>query len=88
MAGAYTRADRPLPAQYAHDGSPARLRVLREVARETGATPNQVVLAWLLGGPVPVLPVIAVSGLAQLEELLPAADLDLAPELRARLDAA
>jgi aryl-alcohol dehydrogenase-like predicted oxidoreductase len=88
MAGAYTRDDRPLLAQYAHDGSPARLRMLREVADETGATPNQVVLAWLLGGTVPVLPVIAVSSVAQLDELLPAAELDLDPELRARLDAA
>jgi len=88
MAGAYTRDDKPLLAQYAHDGSPARLRTLREVADQTGATPNQVVLAWLLGGTVPVLPVIAVSSVAQLEELLPAAELDLAPELRARLDAA
>jgi aryl-alcohol dehydrogenase-like predicted oxidoreductase len=87
IAGAYTRDDKPLLAQYAHDGSAARLRVLREVASELGATANQVVLAWLLGGAVPVLPILGVSSVAQLDELLPAAELDLAPELRNRLDA-
>ncbi|MFF7212713.1 aldo/keto reductase [Streptomyces sp. NPDC008238] len=86
--GACTRGDKELPEQYRHEGTPRRLRVLREVARETGATPHQVVPAWLLGGDVPVLPVLGVSSVAQLDELLPAADLVLAPELRARLDAA
>jgi aryl-alcohol dehydrogenase-like predicted oxidoreductase len=37
---------------------------------------------------VPALPVIAVSGPTQLEELLRAADVDLDPEAMARLDAA
>ncbi|KAF4408184.1 aldo/keto reductase [Streptomyces lycii] len=86
--GAYTRDDRELLPQYAHRGAERRLRVLREVAGELGATPNQVVLAWLLGGEVPVLPVLGVSSVGQLDELLAAADLDLDAELRARLDAA
>ncbi|MGW3245790.1 aldo/keto reductase [Streptomyces sp. NPDC001070] len=86
--GAYTRDDKTVPEQYRHEGTERRLRVLREVAEQAGATPNQVVLAWLLGGDVPVLPVLGVSSVAQLDELLPAADLDLGPELRARLDAA
>jgi hypothetical protein len=33
-----------------------RIKVLRAVAAEIGATPNQVALAWLLGGEVPVIP--------------------------------
>lgn len=88
VSGAYTRDDKPLPEQYRHPGTAARLRVLREVAERTGATPNQVVLAWMLGGPVPVLPVLGVSSVAQLDELLGAAELDLDEEHRARLDAA
>ncbi|MGO4424203.1 aldo/keto reductase, partial [Streptomyces sp. MCAF7] len=60
----------------------------REVAKETGATPNQVVLAWLMGAHKPVIPVLGVSSVAQLEEALGAVDLELAPELRAKLDAA
>jgi aryl-alcohol dehydrogenase-like predicted oxidoreductase len=88
MQGAYTRADKPLLAQYDHPLSQRRLAVLREVAAETGATPNQVVLAWQMGGALPIVPVVGVSSVAQLDEVLGAADLDLDPELRARLDAA
>lgn len=88
MAGAYNRADRPLPERYDHPGSVARLRVLAEVAAECGATENQVVLSWLMGGPVPVVPVLGVSSVAQLDESLAALDLRLDPVQRARLDTA
>ncbi|MFJ4408661.1 aldo/keto reductase [Streptomyces sp. NPDC088910] len=87
MSGAYTRTDKELLAQYDHPLSHRRLEVLREVAAEAGATPNQVVLAWQMGGALPVVPVVGVSSLAQLEEALGAVELDLDPELRARLDA-
>lgn len=50
--GSYVRADRPLPEAYDHPGTTRRLAVLAEVAKETGATANQVVLAWMLGGGV------------------------------------
>ncbi|UKY48499.1 aldo/keto reductase [Streptomyces inhibens] len=88
MGGAYSRADRPLPERYDHPGSVARLRVLAEVAAECGATVNQVVLAWLMGGPVPVVPVLGVSSVGQLDESLAALDLRLDPVQRARLDTA
>jgi aryl-alcohol dehydrogenase-like predicted oxidoreductase len=85
--GALTRTDKPLSGGVDHPTTHARLRVLHEVARDIGATPNQVALAWLLGGEVPVIPVVGASSLAQLEETLGAAELDLDPEVRARLDA-
>ncbi|WP_327227941.1 aldo/keto reductase [Streptomyces platensis] len=88
MAGAYSRTDRPLPERYDHPGSVARLRVLAEVAAECGATVNQVVLAWLMGGAVPVVPVVGVSSVAQLDECLAALDLRLDAVQRARLDTA
>ncbi|MFD4511254.1 aldo/keto reductase [Streptomyces sp. NPDC058457] len=88
LKGAYTQPGKALPADHDHPGTPARLAVLREVARETGATLNQVVLAWLLGGPLPVVPLAGVSSVAQLEENLAAVDLELTPGQRARLDAA
>ncbi|MGW4402594.1 aldo/keto reductase [Nonomuraea sp. NPDC004702] len=85
MAGAYTRADRPMPEIYDHPGTARRLAVLREVAGELGATPNQVVLAWLMAdGHVPV---VGVSTTAQLDEVVGAADVKLDAELRARLNA-
>ncbi|SEG95867.1 Predicted oxidoreductase [Actinacidiphila yanglinensis] len=86
--GAYSRADKPLLPPYDHPMSQRRLEVLREVAREAGATPNQTVLAWQMGGPLPIVPVVGVSSVAQLDEVLGAVELDLDPALRARLDAA
>jgi aryl-alcohol dehydrogenase-like predicted oxidoreductase len=88
LAGAYTREDKPLPPDYDHPGTPARLAALREVAKETGAGVNQVVLAWQIGGALPVIPLAGASSVAQLEENLAAVDLDLTEDQRARLDAA
>ncbi|GAB2848516.1 aldo/keto reductase [Streptomyces deserti] len=86
LKGAYTRPGR-LPSDFDHPGTPARLEVLREVARETGATVNQVVLAWQIGADLPIIPLVGASSVAQLEESLAAVDLDLSAEQRARLDA-
>jgi aryl-alcohol dehydrogenase-like predicted oxidoreductase len=88
LKGAYVRADRPLGAEFDHPGTAARLAVLRSVAAEIGATPNQVVLAWLLGGEVPVVPLVGASSVAQLDESLAAVDLELSAEQRTRLDQA
>jgi aryl-alcohol dehydrogenase-like predicted oxidoreductase len=88
LAGAYTRQDKPLPPDYDHPGTPARLTVLRAVAEETGATLNQVVLAWQLGGDLPIIPLAGASSVSQLEENLAALDLELTQDQRTRLDAA
>lgn len=86
--GAFTRDDKPMWPAMRHASNRDRVRVLHDVGAELGATPNQVALAWLLGGEVPVIPVIGPSTVAQLEELLAAADLELDADVRARLDAA
>ncbi|GAA4520598.1 aldo/keto reductase [Nonomuraea ferruginea] len=84
MFGAYTREDRPIPDIYHHPGTTRRLEVLHQVARELGATPNQVVLAWLLAdGHVPI---VGVSSMAQLEEAIAATELKLDDDLKSRLD--
>ena len=88
LGGAYTRADKPLPRDYDHPGTAARLTALGEVAAETGATPNQVVLAWQIGHELPIIPLVGASSVEQLEESLGALDLELTAEQRARLDAA
>ncbi|MGR6317572.1 aldo/keto reductase [Micromonospora soli] len=87
LKGAYVRPDR-LGAEYDLPSTPARLAALHAVAAETGATVNQVVLAWLLGGDVPSIPLVGFSSVAQLDESLAAVDLELTEEQRARLDAA
>lgn len=88
LAGSYLHRDRPLPGNFGHAASRERLRVLDEVAGELGATAGQVVLAWLMGGAAPILPVFGVSSVEQLEDVLAAADLTIPDDLRARLDAA
>ncbi|GLW62869.1 oxidoreductase [Actinomadura rubrobrunea] len=88
LAGGYTRADKPLHEAYRCPANERRLAVLRSVADELGATPNQVVLAWLMGGDPPVIPIVGVSTVAQVEEMLGAAELTLPAELRERLDSA
>jgi aryl-alcohol dehydrogenase-like predicted oxidoreductase len=61
LGGAYTRPERPLPEQYAGPDSRGRLAVLEAVAREAGATPNQVIPAWMVQGVPSILPLIAAS---------------------------
>jgi aryl-alcohol dehydrogenase-like predicted oxidoreductase len=88
LNGAYTRPDKELDRAYDHPGTGARLAALDQVVKETGATANQVVLAWLIGGEPPVVPLIGASSVAQLDESLAAADLRLSAEQRQLLDAA
>lgn len=88
LNGAYTRDDKPLDAIYDHPGTTARLTALDDVAQQTGATYNQVVLAWMIGGDLPVVPLVGVSSLPQLDEALAAIDLDLTEDQRQRLDSA
>jgi aryl-alcohol dehydrogenase-like predicted oxidoreductase len=88
LRGGYVRPDRLEAsefAEYDHPGTPARLAALREVAKDAGATVNQVVLAWLTGGDIPI---IGASSVAQLDESLAAVDLELTAEQRTRLDTA
>ncbi|MBG6067676.1 aldo/keto reductase [Micromonospora ureilytica] len=86
LKGAFTRADKPLSSAYDLPSAPRRLEALREVAGQSGATVNQVVLAWLLGGELPSIPLVGASSMAQLEESLAAVDLELTAEQRHRLD--
>ncbi|MFE1951937.1 aldo/keto reductase [Streptomyces sp. NPDC059524] len=86
IAGAYVRDDKPLGPGFEHAGTQPRLKAIREVAAQTGATVNQVVLSWLMGGAIPVLPLIGASSVAQLDENLGAVDLELTAQQRAKLD--
>jgi aryl-alcohol dehydrogenase-like predicted oxidoreductase len=88
LKGGYVHTDRLDAVEYGHPGTAARLTALAEVARDTGATVNQVVLAWLIGGEVPMIPLVGASSVGQLDESLAAVELELTVEQRARLDAA
>ncbi len=88
LAGGYTRPDRTPGEEYAAAGNAARVETLATVAREAGATRNQVVLAWLMGDALTTIPLVGASSVDQLEESLEAVNLELTPDQRARLDAA
>lgn len=86
MAGGYVRSDKPIDPAYDHPGTSRRLAVLTEVSRELGVSPNQVVLAWLMGGQPAVRPIVGATSVAQLDESLSAVELNLDPTIRDRLD--
>lgn len=71
LGGAYTeRKDRPIPYQYQGTDSDARLSALRAAAKEVGATPVQVMYAWMLQSSPAVLPLVSAGSLDQLNENL------------------
>ena len=88
MQGAYTRQDRPLPSQYAGTDAEARLEVLKEVALECGATPHQVIIAWMLQSSPAVLPIIAGSQPCQVKENIGALAVTLSEDQLERLETA
>jgi aryl-alcohol dehydrogenase-like predicted oxidoreductase len=88
LSGGYTRADKPLPAEYDHPGTARRLAVLDEIAAETGTNRNRVVLAWLTGGNPAATPIVGVSTVDQLDEAVAGVSLKLTAEQCERLDTA
>ncbi|AUX23880.1 oxidoreductase [Sorangium cellulosum] len=80
LLGAYARADRPLPEKFLGADADARLRALESVAKETGRTRNQVVLAWLRQSGPAVVSIVAASTPEQLRENLGSLDLVLSEE--------
>jgi aryl-alcohol dehydrogenase-like predicted oxidoreductase len=88
LEGSYTREDKPLPGKYTSEDSKARLRALHSVATEMNASPNQIVLAWMLKSQPPVIPVFGVSTVEQLRENLTAQTVPLGEEQMERLNKA
>ncbi len=88
LSGCYTRADRPIPDQYAGPDSDARMAALKAVAKDVGATANQVVFAWMLHSTPPVIPVFGASTPEQMAENLGALDVKLSDAHMDRLNQA
>lgn len=86
QSGSYTRADRPFRIELQSAENEQRLETLRAVAQEIGATPNQVILQWMLRRSI--IPLIAASDEAQLRENLGALDISLTDEQMERLNTA
>jgi aryl-alcohol dehydrogenase-like predicted oxidoreductase len=63
------------------------VREVEEVAREAGATPAQVALAWLLAQGEDIVPIPGTKSVSRLEENVAAVDLNLTSDQLGRLDA-
>jgi len=71
--------------------NPRGLRILDALdaaAKAHGATPGQVAIAWQIARPAITAPIASATSIKQLDELVAAAALRLAPETIAALDAA
>lgn len=88
LLGAYDRADRDFTPAYDHPGTRSRLAALNAVANELDVPPSQVVLAWLVGGDLPVIPIVGGSQVAHLDSAIDGARLTLTEQQRRRLDEA
>jgi aryl-alcohol dehydrogenase-like predicted oxidoreductase len=88
LQGAYTRADRELPAQFVGPESDERLHALRSVASEIGRTPNQVIIAWMRQSRPAILPIIAGSSIEQVAENIAALEITLSEEQMEKLNTA
>ncbi len=95
LTGKYTRGPSTTPQDSRRAaGNQARLternlRIAREVDRvadQLGATSAQVATAWVRQRGQQLIPIVGVSTLEQLQDLLGSLDVDLPAEHRARLD--
>lgn len=86
LGGVFTRSDRPLREEYVGPDSDARMAMLRTIAAETGATPTQIVLAWMLHNSPAVLPLISASSPEVMRDNLGALNVTLTPDQMERLN--
>ncbi|WP_324014388.1 aldo/keto reductase [Microbacterium sp. JZ37] len=84
LGGAYDDPEKEIDPVYDHPGNARRLEALDEVARDTGATRGQVVLAWLVSQGI--RPILGGSRLHQLDAALDGVALELTAAQLERLD--
>ncbi|MCL4541464.1 MAG: aldo/keto reductase [Chloroflexi bacterium] len=85
FSGRFTRGqveDRLVRASYDCDDNWERLRRVQQLAAEKGTTPARIALAWVLGEPYPILPLIGPLTVAELEDSWPALSVQLTPAER------
>ncbi len=89
LGGSYVREDKPIPERYVGPDTDARMKALREVANEVGATLPQVMFAWMMHHSEPrILPVFSARNEAQMRENLGALEVMLSEEQMTKLNEA
>lgn len=76
-ANGFFATDGKKPDKYHTERGQRRLKAVKEVADQVGATPNQVTLAWLLHQPFPVFPILGTGNPDHLADALGAVDVSL-----------
>jgi len=74
--------------KHIHASGFAVLKVLDEIAGETGSNPTQVALAWLMARPSVTAPIASATSVEQLRDLIGATELKLPAAAIQKLDAA
>lgn len=72
--------------KYSNDEGFTIIETLAEIGQQRQATMAQTALAWMLANPTVTSAIIGANTVEQLAELLPAVDLSLSPDEKARLD--
>ncbi len=88
LGGIYGRSDKPWREAFRSADGAARMETLKRVVAESGARPNQVVLAWMMRQEPRVVPIVAASREEHLREDIAALSVVLSPEQVKLLDAA
>lgn len=79
---------RTILRDYWNDKGRAVLAALDEAAAQVGASQAQVALAWIMAHPAITAPLVSATSVAQLDELMAAARLELPGDVWAKLDEA
>jgi aryl-alcohol dehydrogenase-like predicted oxidoreductase len=77
LGGAYAREENALPKEYATSDSGVRWKALSSAAEARGVSRGSIVLAWLMSGVPPLVPLVAASTVEQLRENLGAGSIVL-----------
>ena len=86
LRGIYGKEGSEIPPQYQSLATNQKLASLRALSSETGYSPNQLVLSWMLHSNPVVIPLVTGSNEQQLKENLEAASISLSKEDMETLD--
>ncbi len=86
LGGVYVRNELPIPVQYQSVTNDFRMSGLKEIAADLRVSANAIVLAWMVQSSPFVIPMVAGSSVAQLNENLSALSFALSKEQMERLN--
>ena len=80
LGGAYVNSEKPIPVPYQSVANDFKIKNLSRLAAELKVSPNAVVLRWMIQATPAVIPMVAGSSVAQLEDNMEALTFILSDE--------